>query len=162
MSLGQVRFLDIPINQSFDSFGETLCQKATLRDAHTTVILGTRQATFSANFAGFPNCSVVIYENESHWMDNIWVILPAYEGIARIKQAKLDYDNLVTSYKQKYGKSEVQYETLGGDVVNTFLIDNIEISVGIFDFSKGNLGNEASIHIHYYILSGRKIDSRDI
>jgi hypothetical protein len=162
MSLGQVRFLDIPINQSFDSFGEALCQKATLKDAHTNIFLGTRQATFIANFAGFYGCGVDVFENESHWMDNIWVILPAYEGTARVKQARLDYDNLVTSYKQKYGKSEVQYDTFDGDIVNTFLVGNIEISIGFYDFSKDDIGNEASIHIHYNILSGRKIDNRDI
>lgn len=155
-----VNFMGIPVsNQSFDSFGEKLCQKASLDDVGIDPILGNRYADFHAYFAGFAGCLVHIYEDDAHYLSGIWVNLPAYAGAIGIKQVKADYNNLVKSYSQKYGTPETDDLNIA-DMSVTFVSGNVRIEIEYIAYVNNTThDDEAFIQISYHI---QNIHTKDI
>lgn len=155
-----VTFMGISLHQSFESFGDQLSQKATFEEGHYDP-MNHRTASFHAYFAGFRGCFVRISEDDYKLLNSIWIDLPRYIGETRMRESKVDYQNLISSYAQKYGKPRVQYDFLA-DITNSFNVGNVDIDINYIDFSKGNdPTKEAYIYIVYTIRNGQKINSKD-
>lgn len=151
-----VKFMGIPITDTYEQFVEKLSEKMNV----TEQSLG-HHTTFNDEFAGIRDCEITVYK-KGKYIDRIFVI-PSEFVIMDNKTA----ENVLTLYKQKYGSPQVEdFDGYLGKwhysgTTYDFQIGNSNISLTIKNSTLGKKGMGLSI-IYYPISKHKKQSIEDI
>lgn len=164
-----VKFMGIPITDTYDEFVEKLAEKM-----HLDQRSGSR-SQFSGTFAGMDSCCISVSRDPNHdpyKTDLGWIIVCPHATSYQhgyVKQETIE--NIVSLYSQKYGQPEIrkvhdaEEETSSGHILPErnytfygYKIEDSYISVDITEY----MDKKHKLTIWYYITDKRKDPLDDI